>query len=132
MPLGLVLFSINLKLAICQPILQSLLGMFKGLYYKTSYSGKMRIKLARLSHSCLCLIIEQCILDNNAGNNCLKLPQMSNKHWCWKNEQHLNINDNFDHQMSLSKSKCWYSNNCLHFSKRTVPLRDTKKQWPML
>ncbi len=22
---------------------------------------------------------------------------------------------NFDHQMSLSKSKCWYSNNCLYF-----------------
>jgi len=22
---------------------------------------------------------------------------------------------NFDHQMSLIKSKCWYSNNCLHF-----------------
>ncbi len=24
--------------------------------------------------------------------------------------------------MSLSKSKCWYSNNCLHFLKRAVPL----------
>jgi hypothetical protein len=24
--------------------------------------------------------------------------------------------------MSLSKSKWWYSNNCLHFSKRAVPL----------
>jgi hypothetical protein len=24
--------------------------------------------------------------------------------------------------MSLSKSKCWYSNDCLHFLKRTVPL----------
>jgi hypothetical protein len=24
--------------------------------------------------------------------------------------------------MPLSKSKCWYSNNCLHFSKRAVPL----------
>ncbi len=46
----------------------------------------------------------------------LKLPQMSNKHWCWKNEQHLNIDCcNFDHQMSLSKIKCCYSNNCLHF-----------------
>ncbi len=22
---------------------------------------------------------------------------------------------NFDHQMSLSKNKCWYSNNALHF-----------------
>ena len=21
----------------------------------------------------------------------------------------------FDHQMSLSKSECWYANNCLHF-----------------
>ncbi len=27
----------------------------------------------------------------------------------------LNTDQNFDHQMSLSKSKCWYSNNCLHF-----------------
>ncbi len=50
-------------------------------------------------------------------NNCLKLPQMSNEHWCWKNEQHLNIDYNFDHQMSLSKIKCWYSNNCLNFFK---------------
>jgi hypothetical protein len=24
--------------------------------------------------------------------------------------------------VSLSKSKCWYSNNCLHFLKRAVPL----------
>jgi hypothetical protein len=24
--------------------------------------------------------------------------------------------------MSLSKGKFWYSDNCLHFSKRTVPL----------
>jgi hypothetical protein len=32
------------------------------------------------------------------------------------------MDPNFDHQMSLSKSKCWYSNNCLHFLKRAVPL----------
>ncbi len=24
--------------------------------------------------------------------------------------------------MSLSKSKCWYSNNCLHFLKCAVPI----------
>jgi hypothetical protein len=29
---------------------------------------------------------------------------------------------NFDHQMSLSKSKCSNSNYCLHSSKRAVPL----------
>jgi hypothetical protein len=28
---------------------------------------------------------------------------------------------NFDRQMSLIKSKCWYSNNCLLFLKRAVP-----------
>jgi hypothetical protein len=54
-------------------------------------------------------------------NNCLKLPQMSSLDWCWKNEQHLNIYYNFYHQMSLRKSKCWYSNNCLHFLKCAVP-----------
>ncbi len=42
--------------------------------------------------------------------------------WCLKNEQHLNMDKNFDHQMSLSKSKCSYSNNCLHFLKYAVPL----------
>ncbi len=31
---------------------------------------------------------------------------------------------NFDHQMSLSKSKCWYSNSCLHFLRRAVPLHE--------
>jgi hypothetical protein len=29
---------------------------------------------------------------------------------------------NFDHQMYLSESKCWFSNNCSHFLKRAVPL----------
>ena len=39
-----------------------------------------------------------------------------------KNEQHLNIDQNFDHHMSLSKNKCWYSNNCLHFLNCAVPM----------
>jgi hypothetical protein len=39
-----------------------------------------------------------------------------------KIEQHLNIIDlNFDREMSLSKSKCWYSKNSLHFLKCAVP-----------
>jgi hypothetical protein len=38
-----------------------------------------------------------------------------------KKEQHLNMDSNYDYQMSLSKSKCWYSNNCLHFLKCGVP-----------
>ncbi len=33
------------------------------------------------------------------------------------------MDSNFDHQMYLSKSKCWYSNNCLHFLKCAVPLK---------
>jgi hypothetical protein len=37
----------------------------------------------------------------------------------------LLIYNNFNHQMSLSKSKFWYSNNCSHFSKRVVPLAPT-------
>jgi hypothetical protein len=41
-------------------------------------------------------------------NSCLKLPQISNQLWCLKNEQHLNMDKNFDHPMSLSKSKCWF------------------------
>ncbi len=28
--------------------------------------------------------------------------------------------------MSLSKSKCWYSSNCLHFKKCAVPLKKVK------
>jgi hypothetical protein len=28
--------------------------------------------------------------------------------------------------MSLSKSKCWYSNNCLQFLKHAVPFKDVK------
>jgi hypothetical protein len=59
--------------------------------------------------------MEQHILDTNAGKQQFKLPQMSNSHWCYKIELHLNIDYSFDHQMSLSKSKCWYSKTCLHF-----------------
>jgi len=40
----------------------------------------------------------------------------------FKNEQNLNVDYNFDHQMYLSKSKCLFSNNCLRFSKHAVPL----------
>jgi hypothetical protein len=36
--------------------------------------------------------------------------------------KHLRIHYNFYHQISLSKSKCWYSNNCLHLLKQAVPL----------
>ncbi len=43
----------------------------------------------------------------------------------WKNKQHLNIYQDFDPQMSLSKSKFWYSNNCLHFLKCAVPQKST-------
>jgi hypothetical protein len=68
-------------------------------------------------------VIEQYVLDTNAGKNSLKLSQMSNSHWCWKNELHLNVDLNFDPQMSLSKGKSWYSNNCLHFLKCAVPLK---------
>jgi hypothetical protein len=32
--------------------------------------------------------------------------------------------------MSLSMSKCWYSNNCLHFLKHAVPLGDWNLGWP--
>ncbi len=36
------------------------------------------------------------------------------------------MDQNFDHQMSLSKSKCLYSNKCLHFLKRHAPLKMRK------
>ncbi len=50
-------------------------------------------------------------------NSCFKLLQMSNYHWLWKNEQHLNIDYNFDHQMPLRKSKCLYSNIYIYIFK---------------
>ncbi len=58
-------------------------------------------------------------------NNCLKLSQISNQLWFRKYEQHLVIEYNFYRQMSLSKSKCWYSNHCLHFLKQAVPFSHT-------
>jgi len=38
-------------------------------------------------------------------NSCLKPTQISYQLWCLKNEQHLIMDKNFDHQMSLSKGK---------------------------
>jgi len=32
-------------------------------------------------------------------------------------ERSLDMDVNFDQQMSLSKKKCWFSNNCLCYSK---------------
>ncbi len=66
--------------------------------------------------------IEQHILGTVLENNFFKPPQMSNSHWCWNNEQHLNVDYNFKHQMFLNKSKCLYSKNCLHFLKCALPL----------
>ncbi len=40
---------------------------------------------------------------------------MTNWPWCWKNDLHSNIHYNFEYQKSLSKSKCWCSNDCLYF-----------------
>ncbi len=34
-----------------------------------------------------------------------------------------------DHQMSLSKIKCLYSYNCLHFLKHAVPLAELIYEW---
>ena len=38
------------------------------------------------------------------------------------NEQYLNIDVNFKHQIPVSKSKFWHSYICLHFSMCSVPL----------
>ncbi len=56
-------------------------------------------------------------------NSCLRLPQMSIQHIKDElNEQHLNTDQKFDHQMSLSKAQFWCFNNCLIFSKCAVPM----------
>jgi len=65
-------------------------------------------------------------------NNCLKLPRMSDHHWCKKIKlATFNIDLNFDYQMSLRNSKCRYSNNCLHFLKCAVPLKVCHINFPM-
>jgi hypothetical protein len=51
------------------------------------------------------LSCRKCIINNDA-------VKMNN----------IYIDYNFDHQMSLSMSKCWYSNNCLYFLRCSVPL----------
>jgi hypothetical protein len=45
-----------------------------------------------------------------------------------KYEQNVTIDLNFEYQMSLSKRKCWYFDNCLHFLKCGVPL-SLKHYW---
>jgi hypothetical protein len=54
-------------------------------------------------------------------NNSLKLPQMSKLTLVFKNELHLNIDLNFDHQMSLRVND-GIKNNCLKFLKHAFPL----------
>ncbi len=62
-----------------------------------------------------CNAMEQHILDTNAGKQLSLAATISNHLWCLKNEQHLEMDKNFDHQMFLSKSKGLYSYSCLHF-----------------
>ncbi len=54
-------------------------------------------------------------------NNCLKLPQISNEHCCWKMSNIIYRLELWPPE-SLSKSKCWYSNTCLYFLKHAFPL----------
>jgi hypothetical protein len=71
-------------------------------------------------------LVEQRVLDTNAEK-----ATVLSYHRCVintgveKNKQHLNIDWSFDHQMSQSKSKCWHSNDCLHFLKSAVPLLES-------
>jgi hypothetical protein len=53
-------------------------------------------------------------------NSWLKLPRMSKNTVIEKINNSIYIN--IYPQMSVSKSKFWYNNNCLHFSKRAAPL----------
>ncbi len=46
---------------------------------------------------------EEHILDTDAVKQLLMLPQMSNYYWHGKNELQINIEYNFDHQMSPIK-----------------------------
>jgi hypothetical protein len=68
------------------------------------------------------IVIGQHILDTNAGKQLSQAATDVLLTLVLKNEN-LNIAKNFDHQNSPNKSKCWYSNNCLHFLKRAVPLK---------
>ncbi len=74
-----------------------------------------------------CLMEQQALRNLNNRTVCIRLHQcrkttVSSCHRCLisngvKNELHLIIDLNVDHQMFLSKSKCWFSNNCLHYLK---------------
>ena len=63
----------------------------QGIFQHYSQCTTVRTILSKIQYVQDFSKIEQHILDTNAGKNCLKLPQLSIKHWCWKNEQHLNI-----------------------------------------
>jgi hypothetical protein len=42
-------------------------------------------------------------------------------------KKNKNMDYKFVHQMSLSKSKCWYSNNCLHFFKACYSIKKLER-----
>ncbi len=52
------------------------------------------------------MIIEQNVLDTNAEKQLSEAATDVELTLVLKNELHLDIDLNFDHQMSLSKSKC--------------------------
>ncbi len=77
------------------------------LFYEANYLNKKANRTAHIRHQCRKTTVLSCHrCQINTGVE--------------KNE--LNMDLNFDHQMSLSKSKSWFSNNCLQFLKRAVPL----------
>jgi len=69
-----------------------------------------RVFKSRCGHVCVCHAISR---TTRIRHLCRK-PNVLSCHRCLiktgveKNEQHLNIDQSFDHQMSLNKSKLWY------------------------
>ncbi len=96
------------------------------LVYKVVFTHPKNTKSLSLPHA-MAIWKE---ISNRKGwirHQCMKATVL-NCHKCLINtgvekiELHLNIFNNFEQQMSLSKSKCLYSYNCLHFLKCAVPL----------
>ncbi len=61
------------------------------------------------------MAIEKCVLDTSARKQLSHAATVVLLTLALKNEQHLNIDYNFDHQISLRKSKYLYSNNFYTF-----------------
>ncbi len=110
--------TVNHQMAVPVPSINCC--VYNNNYYFFQEQNELAFNWDTCCHLVICLQLIASHRTAHVRHQCRKTTVIS-CHICLintgveKNEQHLNVDYNFDRPMSASRSKFSYSNNCLHF-----------------